>query len=93
MMGWGSNMWILMGLIMGICILVALVIGIVLYYLYSHRSHDAINNNKIQTQKIQNFANTEITEEVRHDESLFCPNCGEKIEEKTVICPTCGSEI
>lgn len=93
MMGWDSNMWALMGLVMGIGILLALIIGIVLYYLYTRRSHDIISNNKIQTQEIQDFANTGIIEEVKHDESHFCPNCGEKIEEKTVICPTCGSEI
>ena len=90
MMGWGSNMWVLMGSIMGICVLIVLV----LYYLYTRRSHYTSNNNKKQTQKIQDFANTEIIEKVKHDESHFCSICGEKLDEKTLkYCPYCGSEI
>ena len=28
----------------------------------------------------------------KHPEIKFCPNCGKKIEEKSVICPVCGIE-
>ncbi len=90
MMGWDSNMWVLMGSIMGICVLIVLV----LYYLYTRRSHYTSNNNKKQTQKIQDFANAEILGEVKHNESHFCPICGEKLDDETLkYCPYCGSEI
>ncbi len=29
----------------------------------------------------------------QHPEPKYCPNCGKKIEEKTVICSICGIEI
>jgi rubredoxin len=29
----------------------------------------------------------------KHPEIKYCPDCGKKIEEKTVICPMCGIEI
>jgi len=90
MMDWGSNMWIFMGI--GMAIFVLIVIIIIFYYLFAHRSR---TNKVYVTSQIKNQESVKkkVDVEVKHDESHFCPNCGEKIEEKTVICPTCGSEI
>ena len=90
MMGWG-NMWTFMGI--GMVIFVLIVIIFVLYYLFAHRSR--INKVYVTSQiKNQESDKNTVDEEIKHEESYFCPNCGEKLDEKSLkYCPSCGSEL
>ncbi|KKN56006.1 hypothetical protein LCGC14_0576450 [marine sediment metagenome] len=92
MMDWGSNMWVFMGLAMGIGVLCLIIF--VLYYLFFRGKRSGNVNVKTQIKGDQEFVKNSVGEEIKNEESYFCQNCGEKLDEKSLkYCPSCGSEL
>jgi len=91
MMDWGLNGGFFM--ILGVGIFIAIVV--ILLYVLSRRprqhtltdiSHQEVNNNKDSDKGIEEKLNSE--------NNYFCPNCGEKFDNRTLkYCPSCGSEM
>lgn len=103
MMDWGPNGWIL--LILGGVIFLLFVI-ILFYFLFRNNHKENISNSlerivnsnnkysETQTQNYNTIASTKEKEVNLKENTLFCPACGEKLNERTLnYCPFCGNKI
>ena len=89
-MSWGELNWILV--LIG-WIIFLLFVAILLYLLY-RGTNQIMNDNKIKPQPNLELASTSNINEIRLERGSFCPNCGERTDDKEIrYCPRCGSDI
>ncbi len=86
MMDWGPNIWFYMILVMVICVIIVIII---IYWL-SRRTH----KDKYSQKSDQKSKEMGEVKHVKSEKHYFCPNCKEKLDDKTLkFCPFCGSEL
>lgn len=74
--------------------IIFLMFVVILLYMLNRGSKSFANNNDLRNQPIQDLSLGVKIDKTQHDRSIFCPNCGEKIDGKTPkYCPRCGNKI
>ena len=93
MMDWmsgGELNWVL--ILIG-WIIFLLFVCILLYLLFRGKNPQR-KDIELHNQSIQEVSSINKTDNIRYEGSYFCPNCGEKLENRALrYCPKCGCEL